>query len=292
MELARVLKNYTKDIRLVSRKPKAIISDAQLVSADLLDAKETQKAIEGSRIVYITVGLPYSAKVWQEQWPKLMQNVIEASAKHHAKIVFLDNVYVYGKVDSWMREDTPFNPCSKKGEARAKTTQLLLDAIKSGNVEALIARSADFFGPKAYKSFAYPMIFERYQKGKSALWLIDKDKPHSMSYTKDIAKALALLGNTPDAYSQTWHLPTDSGAPTGEEFIKELAAASNIAPKMRVLKAWMLTLAGFFNPVIEETKELIYQYDSPYLFSSEKFESRFFAPTPYKKAILETLESM
>ena len=32
-------------------------------------------------------------------------------------------------------------------------------------------------------------------------------------YTPDAARAVALLGNTPDAFNQVWHLPTDKNPP-------------------------------------------------------------------------------
>ena len=49
-----------------------------------------------------------------------MSNSIEACKRAGAKLIFFDNVYMYGKAGGPMTEETPFNPCSKKGEIRAK----------------------------------------------------------------------------------------------------------------------------------------------------------------------------
>ena len=74
---------------------------------------------------------------------------------------------------------------------------------------ALIARSADFYGPGNEKSFVTEMVYKNIKTGKAANWFINADKKHSFTYTPDAAKATALLGNTKDAYNQIWHLPTD-----------------------------------------------------------------------------------
>ena len=109
-ELAKSLSQYTDKIRLVSRNPKLVNPTDQLVVADLTNPEQVHTAVEGSEVVYLTVGLEYKIGVWQTQWPVIMQNVIEACKNHKAKLVFFDNVYVYGLVKGWMKEDTLVNP--------------------------------------------------------------------------------------------------------------------------------------------------------------------------------------
>jgi len=43
-----------------------------------------------------------------------------------------------------MTEETPFNPCSRKGEIRAKVATTLINEWMLGALIAMIARSADF----------------------------------------------------------------------------------------------------------------------------------------------------
>eukprot|EP01090_Pellita_catalonica_P016492 TRINITY_DN4727_c0_g2_i1.p1 TRINITY_DN4727_c0_g2~~TRINITY_DN4727_c0_g2_i1.p1 ORF type:complete len:127 (+),score=8.20 TRINITY_DN4727_c0_g2_i1:36-416(+) len=87
-ELALSLKrDFTSDIRLVSRNPHRVNETDQLVKADLLDAKQTSDAVKGSSIVYLTAGLPMDTQLWVEQWPTMMRNVIRRNhslvGKHH-----------------------------------------------------------------------------------------------------------------------------------------------------------------------------------------------------------------
>ena len=169
-----------------------------------------------NEVVFLTAGLQYDSKVWQEQWPKLMQNVITACKENGSRLVFFDNVYMYGKVVGPMTEETPFNPCSRKGEVRAEIASMILHEIKKEELTALIARAADFYGPSTANSFLNMMVFENLKKGKSAQLMISKNLKHSFTYTPDAGKATALLGNTLQAFNQTWHLPTDANALTGQ----------------------------------------------------------------------------
>lgn len=292
-ELAKSLTQYTDKIRLVSRNPKSVNSTDQLVIADLTNPEQVLNAVERSDVVYLTAGLQYKINIWQTQWPIIMKNVISACKTHKAKLVFFDNVYAYGLVKGWMKEDTLVNPVSKKGEVRAQIAQMIMNEVERGSLDAMIARAADFYGPNTPLSFATVTVFQNLNRGKKAQWFIDANKKHSMTYTPDAGKATAILGNTSSAYNQIWHLPTDKNALTGKEFIELTAKAFGVEPRYTVLKKWMIQVVGTFIPVVKESIEMLYQNEHDYLFDSTKFEKAFnFTPTSYQDGIAETVKSM
>ncbi|MFZ2323614.1 MAG: NAD-dependent epimerase/dehydratase family protein [Ignavibacteriaceae bacterium] len=291
--LAKSLPKYTNKIRLVSRNPKKINETDELFSANLLDQQQVFKAVENSEVVYLTAGLQYKTSVWQTQWQLIMKNVIDACKFQNAKLVFFDNVYSYGLVEGWMKEDTTHKPVSKKGEVRKQINEMLMREVESGSLSAMIVKAADFYGPETPLSFVNATVFDNFKKGKKAQWFIDANKKHSMTYTPDAAKATAILGNTNFAYNQIWHLPTDKNVLTGKEFIELAAKAFGVEPKYTVLKKWMIQMVGMFVPVVKESIEMLYQNEYDYLFDSTKFEKAFnFTPTSYKDGIAETVKSM
>jgi nucleoside-diphosphate-sugar epimerase len=291
-ELAKNLVNYTDKVRLVSRNPKKVNASDEIFQADLLDAAQTKQAVAGSEVAYLTAGLKYDIKVWEAQWPVVMKNVIEACKLHNTKLVFFDNVYMYGKVIGWMTEETEVNPVSRKGEVRAKIASMILDEVKKGELKALIARSADFYGPDTKTSFINFMIIDNLRKGKKAQLLISDEFKHSLTYTKDAGKGTAILGNTESAYNQIWHLPTDRNVLNMRGFVELAAKELGKKPASTRLSKTMLRLIGMLNGVVKEVVEMLYQYDSDYLFSSEKFEKAFnFKPTSYAEGIKETIKS-
>jgi nucleoside-diphosphate-sugar epimerase len=222
-----------------------------------------------------------------------MKNVIEACIIQNAKLVFFDNVYAYGHVNGWMTEETAMNPSSKKGEVRKRLNEMIMAEVKSGDLKAIIAKAADFYGPRTPLSFVNVMVFENFKKGKKAQWLVNDTVKHSLTYTPDAGRATAILGNTESAYNQIWHLPSDRNVLTGREFIEKVAKEFGLTPRYMVLSRWMVQMAGLFNGIVRESIEMLYQNDSDYLFDSSKFEGAFnFKPTPYAQGIKETVKSM
>jgi nucleoside-diphosphate-sugar epimerase len=216
---------------------------------------------------------------------------VDACKAEKAKLVFFDNVYAYGRVEGVMTEETPYNPSSKKGTTRLKVINLMMDEVKKGNLEALIARAPDFYGPDTPLSFVNALVFANLAKGKQAQWMGDPNKKHSFIYTPDAGKATAILGNTPAAFNQVWHLPTDKNTLSGKEFIEIAAKSFGMKPKFMTIPKWMLQGIGFFNPIIKESLEMLYQNEVDYIFDSSKFEKAFgVAPTPYKIGIEKTVK--
>ena len=287
-DLARVLSEYTDRVRVVGRHPEAVLPSNDVFVADLFDAHAIDKAVEGSDVVYLVAGLQYKASVWQEGWPLAMGNTIAACRNHGAKLVFFDNIYMYDRdFLGAMDEDTPIRPTSKKGQVRAEIAQQLMDANAAGEIEALIARAADFYGPgRQQNSVLTQTVFERLADDKAAQWLLSADHKHSFTYTPDAARGTAMLGNTDDAYGQVWHLPTAASPPTGREWIEMIAAELNVRPRVQVAPDLMLRVMGLFVPALREIREMAYQYDRDYVFVSDKFDERFeFVPTSYRDGI-------
>src|SRR5690625_1210852 len=226
--LALALSDYTSQIKLVSREPEKVKAADLIFAADLIHRKEVSKAVKGSQIVYLTVGLPDDAKLWEKEWPRIMENVIEACLKHNSKLVFFDNIYLYGGacLDP-ITEELPIRPLTKKGKVRAKVSRLLWKAVEEDGLEALVARSADLYGPGVKGvGILWETIIKPLSKGDTAnLFAADKYK-HSYTYVPDAARATAMLGNTPAAFGEVWHLPTAPNPLTGKQWVEMTARAA------------------------------------------------------------------
>ena len=290
VELAKALTAYTDAIRLVSRTPQKINATDELFPADITDAAQVDRAIKGSEVVYLTVGFPYRLQIWQKRWPATMRNVIDSCKKHNARLVFFDNVYMYDRdYLQHMTEETPVRPTSKKGVIREQIASTLMNEVKQGNITALIARAADFTNGKS--SVLHQLVTDNLLKGKKANWLANAEKIHNFTFTADAAKGTAILGNTPDAFNQVWHLPTDATRLTGRQWIELLAGELNAKPRYSILSETMLRLLGIFMPVLKEIKEMVYQYDRDYFFDSSKFNQRFsYTPVTPNEAVRLIIE--
>lgn len=289
--LTRELLSHNEAVKLVSRSG-AAMHGAQTTKADLLRVDEVMNAVEQDSVVYLTAGLAYNLETWRSEWPLVMENTITACKVKNAKLIFFDNVYMYGRVSGAMTEETPINPTSKKGEVRAKIAQMLLDETKKGNLKALIARSADFYGPHAARTSVFNMfVISNLMKGKKAQVFVNAKTKHSYTYTGDCGKAMYLLAGADDAYGQVWHIPTASPAMTTKELIRITAQKLNAKPEYMVLYKWMINMAGMFDKNAKGAVEMLYQQEYDYILDSSKFEKHFnYIPNSYEKGIEETIK--
>ncbi|HKI89299.1 MAG TPA: NAD-dependent epimerase/dehydratase family protein [Draconibacterium sp.] len=291
-DLATELKKYTDKVRLVSRNPLAVNDDDELFPGNLIYPESTEKAIKGAKVAYLTAGLAYNTKTWQKQWPEVMKNVISACKKHKTRLVFFDNIYMYNPEKlSPITEETEVLPSSKKGKVREKIAQMILDEVKTGKLEALIARAADFYGPGINNSILMETVFKNLKAGKRANWFCSISAKHNFTYTPDAAKATALLGNTESAYGQVWHLPTVP-AVSMQQWIDTFAKELNVRSKTMVVSRFMVSIMGLFIPIMRELKEMLYQFDRDYEFDSSKFETIFnITPTSMEQGIKQVVKA-
>lgn len=292
-ELAKELRaNYTDKIKLVGRNPKKVNLDDVLCKADLFNIEEVHKALENTEIAYMTVGLPYTSEVWLRDWVRVMENIIEGCKKQNCKLVYFDNTYMYPQDAALQREDTPMNSSGKKGRGKKLAAELLLKAIANKEIEALICRAPEFYGPGKTKGFTNALVFEALKHGKKPKVFLNDSVLRTLIYTPDASRAMALLANIPDAYGQTWHLPCDDNRLTYKQFIAQISSQLGRNVKYTVLNSFLLKILSVFHPMIKETKELFPRYQIDNIFDSSKFKARFpdFKVTTYEEGIRSILE--
>jgi nucleoside-diphosphate-sugar epimerase len=288
IELARALhRNYTTDIRIVSRNPAKVNPTDSTLSADLLNAQQTARAVEGSSVVYLTAGLPMDTERWEQQWPVIMRNVIDACKAHDAKLVFFDNTYMYPQTAEPQTEDILFEPRGRKGQVRADIAQELICAQTEKDIVALIARAPEFYGPEKTQSITQSTLIEPLKRGKKARVFLRDDTQRTLIYTPDASRALALLGNTPDAFDQTWHLPCDDNRLTYRGMVETIETITQKPCRYSIVKPWQLKLVSVFSKTLRDAQELIPRYQVDNVFISDKFKARFpeFSFTSYQEGL-------
>ena len=275
-ELARELKrNYTSDIRIVSRKAQKINDTDEVFSADLSIKEQAIEAVKGAEIAYFTLGLPMNSEMWEESFSKILQNVIDACKINGTKLVFFDNTYMYPQDDRILTENTPFQPIGRKARVRKKMAEMVLKEMQSGELEAVICRAPEFYGPGKTQSITNTLIFDNIKAVKKLKVPISSDKKRSLIWTPDASRATALIGNTPDAYGQSWHLPVDESHPTYREFIGLASKVFGKDLRFSVIPKFVFSIGSLFNSKVKELQELLPRYGYDNLFDDSKFRKRF-----------------
>ena len=293
--IVRELVGQGRRVRAVTRGGRAAASYGTLppasfedVAADVTEREQLRRALAGADVVYHCAQPSY--RRWPQEFPAMTRGIAEATSRAGAKLVFADNLYMYGPVDGPMTEETPVAAQTRKGKVRAGMAAELLAAHADGSLRVVIGRSSDYYGPGGLVSALGERFFRAVLAGKKAQWFADLDRPHTLSYLPDMARAFVVLGERPDADGGVWHTPA-APALTGRQYVELAARVAGTSAKPAVLGVGTVRTLGLFMPVLRELPELMYQYDRPFVMDAGKFEAAFgpFAVTPVEEAVGTTL---
>jgi nucleoside-diphosphate-sugar epimerase len=264
-------------------------ADVEQRAADVGTAEGARWACEGAAVVYHCAQPPYTQ--WHQLFPPLTRAVIEGAAAAGAKLVFADNLYVYGPPEGPMNEETPQRARGVKGRTRIEMADAVMSAHAAGRVRSTIGRSSDYYGPRGTTSTVGDNIMKPVLAGKRARWLGSLDQPHTLNYLEDMARALVTLGEREEADGQVWHLPAAEPL-TGRQFLTLVYEAAEQPARIGVASRPMIRVAGLFNPLVRELKETLYQFERPFVSDASKFQAAFgpLEPTPHPEAVKRTVD--
>ncbi|MCF6318892.1 MAG: NAD-dependent epimerase/dehydratase family protein [Proteobacteria bacterium] len=259
-------------------------SEIKVIAADITNAKEVKNLSDNVDCVF-HCAMPAYTK-WAKQFPKMTKGIIEALQNTGIKLIYADNLYMYGDTDGLpVTEDYSNKATQVKGKVRSKIAQ---DLLKS-DIDVVIARASDFYGPLVRNAMLGEDFFNDVSANRAVNLLGNIDLPHTFTYIKDFAKALINLSEHPDCFGQVWHVP-NAPTITTRQMINIIEDITGRPIKVRTAGLKMLSILGIFNPVLREMKEMMYQWEKPYLVSHEKYTKRFGENfTTHETAILETL---
>jgi nucleoside-diphosphate-sugar epimerase len=277
------------DVVAVNRDGQGSFPGAQVVGGDATDPSFTTAVCEGADVVYFCLNA-MNYERWTEEFPPLQRGVLAGAASAGARLVVLDNLYAYGPPDGQRLVETmAANPTSAKSATRAAMTEELLAAHAAGQVEVVIGRASDYFGPGAMRSALGETVFGTAIAGKTAQVMGDPDQPHSYSYTPDVAAGLIALGSSPDAAGQVWHLPV-AETRTIREVVEAVYALAGEKPRVLAAGRTTLRVIGLFKPEMREYLHTLYQFTDPWVVDDSKFRAAFGdLATPLDEALATTL---
>jgi nucleoside-diphosphate-sugar epimerase len=276
-------------VRMVNRSGRARVPHGvEVVGGDATDEAFTREASVGASVVYFALNPPYDK--WPELFPRLQAGVLEGAASAGAKLIAMENLYMYGPTGRRpITEDLPYAANTRKGGVRARMSQELMEAHTSGRVRIAIGRASDFFGPRVLASAAGEQVFGRAVQGKSAQVAGDPDQPHTYTYAPDIGRGLVILGEREEALGRAWHLPSPETVTT-REFVGMIFEEVGKPARLQAAPKLVLRALGLFNPPLRETIEMLYEFEEPFVVDDSRFEREFGEQaTPLREAIQRTV---
>jgi nucleoside-diphosphate-sugar epimerase len=280
-----------ESVRMVNRSGKMdeVPAIVEVLASDLYDPAKVKEVTKGAKVVYQAAQPNYNE--WPEKFPLLQKSIIDGLTGSDAKLVLIENLYMYGEVNSKpMTENAPYNAHTRKGRVRGEISRTAFNAHKDGRVRVTSARGGNFFGPWGTDSTMGARAFYPLLHGKPAQLIGRTDLPHSHTYVKDFGKALVILGERSEADGQAWHVPNDMPHLTQGELVRMFAEEAGVELKISSMGKLMMRIGGLFIPEAKETVEMMYEFDQPFIVDSSKFEKTFgMKATPMREAMRETV---
>ena len=289
--LVQELVGVGRRVRAVSRGgAEGLPASVEHVRADLYDAADARRALAGAAVVYHAAQPAYDQ--WHGNFERLNASVGDGAAAAGTRLVFADNLYMYGPGASPMRETSPQNAADRKGALRRSLAADLLARQTRGDLEVVLARSADYFGPWGTNSGLGDRAFGNLVAGRAPAAAGAVDHRHSMAYLPDMARAMRILGETDvaGATGRAWHLPAMDPM-TVREFVAAASVAAGVPNRLHVDGPMALKVAGLFMPMAREVAVVLYQWTQEFIVDWSAFESTFgpFERTPLDEALATTI---
>ncbi len=262
---------------------------AQFIPCNALDRESVVMATRGSDQIVVAIGFPYEGKVWREAWPKAIGNFVAACEATGARMVFIDNLYMYGPQTALLVETMSLTSYGVKPAARSVATRIWMEAAAAGRARVAALRAPDFYGPDVGLSWLGDTAIGAMAKGKAAFFVGSPDIPHDYAFVPDIARAATTLLDAPDsAFGQAWHVPC-APTRTTREILEMAAEALGVRLKVLAVPEGLLGAAGLLSPFMRELKEMRFTWDRPYQIDATKFAKAFWSDaTPFEAGVRET----
>ncbi|MEN9644034.1 MAG: hypothetical protein RL238_703 [Actinomycetota bacterium] len=258
------------------------------VKADASDAEAITRLADGAGAVFNCINPPYHR--WGVDWPPAHQSLMTAAEKTGAVLVMMDNLYGFGPGRPMpMREHDPMLATGTKGAMRARMAEDLLAAHADGRLRATFARASDFYGPEVLGASLGERVMPNVLAGKKVSVLGSLDQPHSVSYMPDVVRTLVTIATDERAWGSAWHVP-NAPTLTQRQSIEALAAAAGTTVKVGTVPNVALSVLGLFNPTMKELKEVLYQFEQPWITDATLTEQTFgLTATPFEEGAAATV---
>jgi nucleoside-diphosphate-sugar epimerase len=279
-------------VRMVNRSGRGPVpADVDVVAGDASDPAFTTAVSTGARVVYQTLNPPYDR--WTQLFPALQAGVLAAARAHGARLVSVENLYMYGRpAGRPFTEDRPHAAHTVKGRLRSTMSRDLLAAHAAGDVEVAVGRASDYYGPGGgAQSNLGDRVVPAALAGRTATVLGDPDQPHTYTFIPDIGEGLAVLGEHPDAAGQVWHLPNDPATRTTRELVDLVhRIAGRSRTRLRAVPPLLLRAAARRDATLREVLEMRYLFEEPFVVDSSRMVERLGArATPVEQALAATV---
>ncbi len=273
------------------REDRVKIPGTEFIAGDANTAADIRRACEDAEVIVNALNLPYD-KWHGGRYEAQMQAVLDGLKGSGKTMIYAGNIYNYAANAHLITPDTPQHPEKDKGEIRVRLERMLADASLAGDLQVLIVRAPDFYGP-AITGSAFDLVMMRSIARGKLIYPGDPVLKHSWAYLPDLGSAYEKVASARHTLPRFESLLFRGHVVTGHEMIAAIRKA--VSGKLRVSRlSWTFMAAlGLFVPVVREVVKMSYLWRHPHEMRDEKLDT-ILGPgfgTPFEVAVEQTTRS-
>jgi nucleoside-diphosphate-sugar epimerase len=271
--LAKFLAANGRRVVVLSRS--AAIQTIPGVEQKIADATSVEALLSvapKAKTVYNCANPDYTK--WETEWPKLSAAVNEFAMRAGADLVICSNLYGYGPYDGVLTEDVPLNATWVNGRARARVWEEAKALNDSGNLRVTEVRGSDYICPNEQSRMGHRVV-PNLLLGKPVQLLGALDQPHTWTDPDNVALLMMAVADDDRSWGKPWHVPSNSPK-TQREVVADIAATLHVTNyRISPVGKAMEGVLGIFNPLIRALNKGAYQFDKPFVMSSDAASEAF-----------------
>lgn len=269
-----------------NRKP---VEGTRFIAGDADVSDVVKAAIAEADVIVYGLHLPYD-KWGNGRAERQLQVVLDAMKGSGKTLLFPGTIYNYRADDRVVSPDLRQSGEKARGGIRIRLEDMIRAAAEAGDIQAIIIRAGDFFGPgNRDEWFGQAMLMDE-KKGR-LYHMADLKLRHSWAYLPDLGRAFAKVAEQRKSLSafENFHF---AGHWVSHGQIMA-AAQAGLGRKMKVasLPWWMLRAMGLVNPVMRDICEMRYLWNNEMELVDPRLDSLLGQgfTTPFEAAVAATV---
>ena len=273
------------DVAGMARSDRHRTPGIRYVQGDSDSVEDMRRAIGDAQIVVNALNMRYDQ--WFEgRMEAQMARVLEAMGRTGKTMLFPGNIYNFSASDRVMTPDLPQRPQTVRGALRVRVEQQFEAAAARGDVQVLIVRAGDFYGPASSGDWFDQVVFTDIKKGVVKT-MGKPGVPHAWAYLPDLGRAFEALASVRKSLKAFDRFHFAGHFVTGEEMSAAVAKAAPGPVKVSAFPMWLLQVAGLVDPVVREVSKMRYIWQNPMELRDERLEEILGEGfnTPFEQAV-------
>lgn len=289
--VAALLAERGSRVAVASRSGRSTgIDGVEHLALDASDTDALSRAADGTDYLYNCAN-PADYTQWERVWPPLAASLLTAAERSGAVYAITGTLYPYGPVDVPLAEDLPDAATDHKGRLRARMWADAKAAHDAGRLRAVEIRGSDYMGRGVGGNGHISRVVPGALQGKRAMMMGRTDLPHTFTDVADAARTLVAAAEDPGAHGRVWHVPSNRPVTQAQALTDVLASVAKPAVKISSLRGAALGATALVSPFMREMREIIYQWERPYVLDDSAARARFgIAPTPWGEVCRRTAQ--